>query len=112
MKVLDEEIDFEKNKFLIFREYRSYVILYFITLFMDYFSTVYFMQKLGVEVELNFIVRNLAYAYGIYLGPFLGKFYQFFAVWGLTIIAPRLAKYLLTLVILLNIGAYLVNLSR
>jgi len=112
MKILDEEIDFKKNKFLIFREYRSYVILYFITLFMDYFSTVYFMQKLGPEFELNFIVRKLAYTYGIYLGPFLGKFYQFFAAWALTILAPRLAKLLLTLVILLNIGACLVNMSR
>ena len=107
----DGKIEFSKNKWLLFTEYRSYFFVLLLTTVTDAMSTTYFMSLLGPEQESNFIVRDLAYYYGIYVGPFLGKVYQVFAVWGLSVIAPRLTRFVCIVVIAINLMATLINIT-
>ena len=105
------KIEFSKNKWLLFTDYRSYFFVLLLTTVTDAISTTYFMSLLGPEQESNFLVRDLAYYYGIYVGPSLGKIYQVFAVWGLSVIAPRLTKWICLVVISLNLMATGINIA-
>lgn len=107
----DGKIEFSKNKWLLFTEYRSYFYVLLLTTVTDAMSTTYFMSLLGPEQESNFLVRDLAYYYGIYAGPILGKIYQVFAVWGLSVIAPRLTRFVCLVVITINLLATAINLA-
>tara|TARA_B100001540_G_scaffold222941_1_gene197233 strand:+ start:862 stop:1227 length:366 start_codon:yes stop_codon:yes gene_type:complete len=109
--VEDGEIEFSKSKWLLFKDYRPYFFVLLITTVTDAISTTYFMSLLGPEQESNFVVRDLAFYYGIYVGPFLGKIYQIFAVWGLSVIAPRLTKWICLVVISLNLMATIINIA-
>ena len=111
MKIEDGKIEFSKNKTLLFTQYRNYFYFCILTAMTDAFSTTYFMSLLGPEPETNVIVRNLAYYYGIYAGPVLGKIYQLFAVWGLSVIAPRLTRLICLVIIFVNLMATLINIS-
>ena len=83
----------------------------FVTALTDAISTSCFMSMLGPEQESNFIVRDLAFYYGIYAGPALGKIYQLFAVWGLSVIAPRLTRLVCIVVIAINLFATGINIT-
>jgi len=109
--VEDGKIEFSKNKWLLFTEYRSYFYVVLLTTVTDAMSTTYFMSLLGPEQESNFIVRDLAFYYGIYAGPIFGKIYQIFAVWGLSVIAPRLTRLVCLVVIAINLFATIINIS-
>jgi hypothetical protein len=111
MKIEDGKIDFSKNKTVLFTEYRSYFYFFLLTAVTDAISTTYFMSLLGPDQESNFIVRDLAFYYGIYAGPALGKIYQIFAVWGLSVIAPRLTRLICIVVIAINLFATGINIT-
>ena len=111
MKLEDGKIDFSKNKIVLFTKYRSYFYLFLVTALTDAISTTYFMSLLGPEQESNFIVRDLAFYYGIYAGPALGKIYQLFAVWGLSVIAPSLTRLICIVVIAINLFATGINIT-
>jgi len=67
------------------------------------------MLRTGPANESNFYVRTLSETYGVKAGPLLGKFYQLFALWGFSILAPRLTRFVCLIVIAINFAAALVN---
>ena len=111
MEIGDGKIEYSKNKTLLFTQYRNYFYFCVLTAATDAISTTYFMSLLGPELESNIIVRDLAYYYGIYVGPVLGKIYQLFAVWGLSVIALRLTRFICIVIIFINLMATLINIS-
>jgi hypothetical protein len=111
MKFEEGKIDYSKNKTVLFTTYRSYFYFFLVTALTDAISTSCFMSMLGPGQESNFIVRDLAFYYGIYAGPALGKIYQLFAVWGLSVIAPRLTRLVCIVVIAINLFATGINIT-
>lgn len=91
--------------------HRPLVLLLLATLVLDAASTTAFMSTLGVEKEFNFVVRLLSHSLGIVAGPLLGKLIQFTAALSLTILAPRLTRFILTVVILMNLLAFVINMG-
>lgn len=69
------------------------------------------MTLIGPEIELNLMVRALSYKFGIILGPLLGKSIQVFAVWAFTLIVPRLTKFICALIIMVNLFAFVFNMT-
>ncbi len=102
MEILDTKLDVRANARLLFGEYRGYCHWILITAALDVASTMWFMQVVGPQIEINPIIRLLAYSLGIVSGPLIGKSAQLFAVWALTLIAPRLTRHLRLLIITLN----------
>ena len=111
MKFEEGKIDYSKNKTVLFTRYRSSFCFFLVTALTDAISTSCFMSMLGPEEETNFIVRDLAFYYGIYAGPVLGKIYQLFAVWGLSVITPRLTRLVCVVVIAINLFATGINIT-
>lgn len=111
MKILDSEIDLAANKSLLFRQHRVLFVLLVVTAIMDAFSTRFFMQRIGLHVESNIVVRLLSFSYGTLAGPYLGKFYQVCAVWIISVCTPRLTRFVCVMVILMNCYAFVVNMT-
>ncbi len=111
MRLLDQTIDVKRNSRLLVTDYRVYFRVLIISVLLDAASTMYFMAIIGPERELNIVVRNLSLTYGIIIGPVVGKSIQVLAVWGLTIITPRLIEFICGITIFVNLLALLVNLQ-
>ncbi|GEM_PF-1030924 len=107
--LLDESINFRQNARLLMGKYRPYVWLLLVTIGLDAVSTVAFMSVVGVGAEQNPVVRVLSHSFGIIVGPPVGKLFQLFAAISLAIIAPRLTRFVLATVILMNLFAFVVN---
>ena len=90
-------------------EHRPFVLLLLFTIALDALSTIAFMSVLGPDAEMNPLVRVLAHHLGIIAGPMLGKSFQLLAACVLSIFTPRLSKYILSTVILVNLFAFVVN---
>ncbi|MFC1765883.1 hypothetical protein ACFL6U_27880 [Planctomycetota bacterium] len=110
MKILDSEINLDANKALLFKKHWFLFLLVLITAAMDAFSTTVFMERIGPQVEMNPVVRVLSFTYGIKTGPVLGKLYQIFALWVISIMTPRLTRFICVMVILFNCYAFVINL--
>ena len=67
------------------------------------------MTVVGPGAEQNPLVRHLSYLFGIVGGPPIGKLFQLFAALSLACITPRLARFILSTVILMNLFAFVVN---
>ena len=109
MQIEHGEIDFSRNKSLLFKQHRELFYFCVLTAFLDAVSTIFFMYFLTPEVESNFVVRRMSYYYGIYLGPVLGKIYQLVGLWGLSVVAPRLTRLLCAFIIAINLIAFVLN---
>ena len=111
MRILDSDINIDANKYRLFREHRILMGLLILTALMDAVSTMVFMQRLGPHVEMNVVVRILGYTYGPIAGPLLGKLYQIFGVWVISLMVPRLTRFVCIVIILLNCYAFVLNMS-
>ncbi len=111
MRLLDSEIDIDANKYSLFTQYRAYLIILICSMLMDAASTVYFMGRIGPIYELNFVVRTLSIGYGPVFGTLVGKFYQLFGVWVLTVMTPKLTKFVCATIIIMNCYAFVLNMS-
>ena len=67
------------------------------------------MNIASPAAESNFYVRLLSYQYGNTAGPVLGKLYQAFALWGFSILTPRLTRFVCLIIISINFAAAIVN---
>ena len=110
MELLDQSIDLRANNRLLFSKHLHLVHWIVITAVLDAVSTIFFMQVLGPQIEINPIVRMSSLWLGVIIGPIVGKLAQLFAVWALSILAPRFTAWLCILVITLNSLAFLFNL--
>ena len=111
MRLLDSEIDIDASKYGQFKEYRVLFALLILSALMDAASTTHFMQKTGPGPESNLVVRLLSYTYGPTAGPLLGKLYQIFGVWVLTIMTPKLSRFVCAAIIFCNCYATVVNMT-
>lgn len=108
--LLGQSLDLRANAAQAWRLHRPFIWLLLATVVLDALSTMAFMSTLGVGHEQNPFIRQLAQGLGIVAGTSLGKLAQVFAVAGFVALAPRLARLVLTVVILLNLFAFVVNL--
>lgn len=108
-ELLDETIDVPANAVKLWLNHRQFIWLLLATAALDAASTTAFMSTVGVSHEQNPLVRICAHWLGVVVGPLIGKSGQLFGVAVLAIIAPRLACFVLVLVILLNLMAFMVN---
>jgi len=104
-------VNFELNKWDLFTTYRNCLLIWCVTAILDACSTSFFMMATGPEQELNPVIRSMSYGYGIYAGPLIGKVYQLFALWGFSIITPRLTYPICIATIIMNLIAVAVNLG-
>jgi hypothetical protein len=109
MKILDSEIDIDAGKYLLFKKHWIMLILLIGTALMDAVSTTYFMLETGPGLEMNWVVRMLSFGYGPIIGPLLGKIYQIFAVWVISVMVPRLTRFICFMVIVFNVYAFFFN---
>jgi hypothetical protein len=109
MKLLGYAIDVKGNVRQFLRRDRSFVRLLLVTAALDVASTIGFMSVLGTEPESNWIVRIAAAQLGIFVGPVVGKSFQLGGVFGLAAIAPRMSRLVCTVVILMNLLAFVLN---
>ena len=109
MKILDSEIDIDAGKYLLFQKHWILLILLVGTALMDAVSTMYFMLLTRPASEMNWVVRVLSFRYGLVAGPLLGKLYQIFAVWVISVMVPRLTRFVCCMVIAFNVYAFIFN---
>ncbi len=107
--LLGETIDVPANARRALNLHRPLLWLLLATAILDALSTIAFMTTLGVDREQNPLIRMLASQLGILTGTALGKLAQLLAVGILAIITPRLARFVITVTVLLNLFAYVVN---
>ncbi len=101
--------NFSRHKLDLFTKYRGHFLLFCLSAAADAASTQFFMRLVGHQVESNFYVRVLSHYYGYTAGPLLGKLYQLFALWGFSILAPRLTRFVCIMIIAINFTAAIVN---
>ncbi len=53
----------------------------------------------------------MSYTYGPTTGPLLGKLYQVFGVWVLTLMTPKLSRGVCAMIIFFNCYATVVNMT-
>ena len=98
-------------KFSLFTTYRSYCLVFCLSAMADAASTQYFMKLVGAQAESNPIVRVLSLSYGVTAGPILGKLFQLVGLWGFSILAPRLTRFVCLMIISINLAAAIVNVA-
>lgn len=107
--LLGQPIDLRQSLVDLCREQRSLLMLLGVTMVLDALSTIAFMATAGIDIEHNLLVRALAHSLGIVAGTALGKLPQLVAALALSTLAPRLARFIFSTVILMNLGAFVVN---
>lgn len=110
MRILDEEIPLKENLTTSFRKYWYLWIILLVTAFLDFVTTLLFMQNDGIQFERNLLIRWLAYTLGIVPGVFIGKSLQILAAIVFSALSLKLARATLLLILLLNLVAVIVNL--
>ncbi len=109
IQLLGQSLDLRANAAQAWQLHRPFIWLLLFTVVLDALSTMAFMSTLGVGHEQNPFIRQLAHGLGIVGGTSLGKLGQVFAVAGFVALTPRLARMVFTVVILLNLFAFVVN---
>lgn len=110
MWLLGEEVLFLGNIKASFRRHWLLWMLFTLSVFLDYLSTLYFMVFDGVETEANGVIRWLVYEFGVIGGVLLGKILQIVAAIGFVSLTQKLARAVLLLLVLLNALAVVNNL--
>lgn len=109
MYLLGQAIDVPANTRTLVVRHRGFVTLMLVTAVLDVVSTIAFMSTVGIGRETNWIIRTTSIHLGIYLGPIVGKLFQLMGALGLGVMAPRLARFVLAVVILVNLIAFVLN---
>jgi len=107
--ILDQQVSLKKNVVSSLRRHWLLWTLFLLTVFLDYFSTLYFMFFDGVDTEANAVIRWLAYQFGVIVGVFLGKSLQLVAAVAFVALSQSLARAVLLLLLLLNLLAVINN---
>lgn len=109
LQLLGESVDIFGNARRVWASHQPLFWLLLATAGLDALSTIAFMSVLGVDKELNPVVRQFAHWLGIVMGPMLGKVPQVLAAGVLVILTPRLARFILAVVVLMNLSAFFLN---
>jgi hypothetical protein len=109
MQLLGEHIALKANFLGSLHAHRLLWTILTVTAFFDFASTLFFMSEVGIQVEQNRVIRFLAVTFGIIPGVAIGKCLQLVAAAGLCALAPKHARAILLLIVLLNLVAILIN---
>jgi len=109
VKILGEEVSLLENIGYSLRTHWFLWLLLLITASFDLLTTLNFMWRDGIEIEKNFVVKNLALTLGILPGVALGKSMQVFAALAFSALSKKLTRAILLLIVLLNFWAIIVN---
>ena len=109
MKILGSEIDARENLKFSFKRYWIFWLVLLVTIFLDYLTTLHFINEYGVHIEANRIVRYLMENIGVTPGLLLGKSLQLVSVLIFVCLHQRLGNLFLLIIILLNIWAVFIN---
>lgn len=94
----------------VLHRHRYLILVYIAALLFDTLSTIYFMNRLGIDLELHPLVRCAAYNYGPVLGPFLSAFlFKLLAGVFLILYLKRYAHYFLKAAIVTAVLAGVYN---
>lgn len=110
MRILDEDIHIRANIKASFRLYWYLWLALFLTALLDFGTTLLFMYENGIQQEGNYIVRLLAYTFGIIPGVLLGKSLQIIAAIGFSALSLRMSRPVLLIILLINFLAVIINL--
>lgn len=110
MRILDEDIHIGANIKASFRLYWYLWLALFLTALLDFGTTLLFMYEDGIQQEGNYIVRLLAYTFGIIPGVLLGKSLQIIAAIGFSALSLRMSRPVLLIILLINFLAVIINL--
>ncbi len=110
MRILDEDIHMAANLKASFRLYWYLWLALFLTALLDFATTLLFMYQGGIGQEGNYIIRLLAYTFGIVPGVLLGKSLQIVATVGFSTLSLRMSRPILLLILLINFLAVIINL--
>lgn len=109
MRILDQEIPLKENLRYSFRRYRVWWIILLVTMVFDFLTTLYFVEKHGVETEGNSLVRWLIGNAGLAGGVFVAKMLQLLPVTVFASLHQKLGNVFLLIVVLFNFWAVVVN---
>ncbi len=109
MKILDHDVPVLENLRYSLRTHWFLWLLVFLTVLLDFATTLNFMWRDGIELEKNLLIRNLATLLGIVPGVAVGKILQIVAAVVLTSLSKNLNRAVLLMIVLLNIWAIFIN---
>ena len=109
MRLLDTEIDIGATKHLLLKKHWVLFIILLGTAVLDAVSTTHFMQQTGPGSEMNLVVRILSVWCGVVVGPIIGKLCQLCAMWCISVIVPRLTRFVCIVLIAVNLYAVFFN---
>jgi|GEM_PF-2872144 len=109
MKILDHEVPLIANLLYSLKTHWFLWILVFLTVLLDFATTLNFMWRDGIELEKNPLIKGLATLLGIVPGVMVGKILQIVAAVCLTSLSKKLNRAVLLLIVLLNIWAIIIN---
>lgn len=93
------------------RRHRHLIYIYVGALLFDTLTTINFMIRGGIDLEIHPLVRYSAYCYGPVIGPFLSAFlFKFFAGLFLVFYFKHYAHYVLTAAVISSSVAGVFNL--
>jgi len=109
MKILDSKVNLKKNLLFSLNKYLFLWLILLVTMVFDYVTTVFFISKLGVRAEANFLIDWLVGHFGLMTGLFIGKSLQLVPVIFFVCMNKRFGNLFLLAVILINIWAVFIN---
>jgi hypothetical protein len=92
-------------------QHRQLILIYIAALLFDTLTTIHFMVRGGIDLEIHPLVRYSAYCYGPVIGPFLSAFlFKFFAGLFLIFYLKHYAHYVLKAAVISSCLAGMFNL--
>jgi hypothetical protein len=93
------------------RRHRWLILIYIAALLFDTLTTIRFMVRGGIDLEVHPLVRCSAYCYGPVIGPFLSAFlFKFFAGLFLIFYLRHYAHYIIKAAVISSCLAGIFNL--
>lgn len=109
MRILDSDIDLKGNLGFSWGRYRVWWAILLVTIVFDALTTLYFVDKYGIDREGDLVVRWLIAHAGLLVGILAGKSLQLAAVLMMAALHRRLGNLFLLVIILLNCWAVVMN---
>ena len=109
MRILDQEIQLRENLRFSLTRYRAWWIVLLVTVVLDFFTTLNFIDKYGVAVEGNSVVSWLIQNLGLAGGVLIAKLLQLVSVTVFVSLHQKLGNVFLLVVVLFNVWAVVVN---
>jgi len=109
MHLLGDNITPKANLAYSLKRYGLWWAILLVTMAFDFLTTLYFVDKYGVDREANHLIRVLVQHCGLVAGVAVGKLLQLTAVIVVVGLHRRLGNLFLLVIILVNCWAVVMN---